>query len=572
MSVRVFQGKDTLASAATYTPHRGEIFVNLDTLSLRISDGTTPGGNEIQGGGSGQTMGGSFSLLTGQISEVQIPSHLITNTMLRTDNVATATWILSANSTGGFVWVDPAANGGGIGTVSNVGRTGDYNDLTHIPPFKVVSTSGSFYDLLDYPTVVSAFRNDTGYLTSATLGAYVTTATLNTAVSTAVSNLVGSSGTTFSVIQQLASLLSTSTSTVSLLTNQLGNKLDISTATTYSSPQQAIGRANLGLSTVAATGNYNDLLDKPATFSIAPATQSTIGGVIVGVGLAVDNNGRISLSTTTTILNISSPATLKGQVNQLPGTLQADQNYIYMARTTFNPTGIQTASASSTSTNVIPVAASQWVAAIQNIGSAYQSGQWTIFDTNQTQIYNVTAVSTIGGTAYFTIDTAITYQAAATYYIQTTDTITRIGLEDSYGTAPGGIHGSEPVTVSGTVDMPAGQAYGTTATLLTVDCSGITYGEMAISFVDSTNSEYYKGTCEIFLYPDLTYIVQPNIVGNKTDRITLGFTSGRNSPYQMTNSIKIPVYNSDKNISNNTTNSHASAGTIKYSWLVRTNI
>jgi len=328
----------------------------------------------------------------------------------------------------------------------------------------------------------------------------------------------------------------------------------------------------LGLATVAASGDYNDLVNKPATFSIAAATQSTIGGVIIGPGLSVDNNGRISLSTTTTILNISAPSTLKGQPNQIAGTLQADQDYVYMARSAFTPTGIQTASASSTSTNVIPVAASQWVAQINNVGSNYQSGQWTIFSQNLQTIYNVTAVSTIGGTAYFTIDTAITYQAAATFYIQTTDTITRIGLEDSYGTAPGGIHGSEPYTVTGTADMPAAQPYGTTATLLTVDCSGITYGELAISFVDSTNSEYYKGTCEVFLYPDLTYIVQPNIVGNKTDRITLGFTSGRNAPYQMTNAIKIPVYNSDKNISNNTTNSHASAGSIKYSWLVRANI
>jgi hypothetical protein len=571
MPVRSYQGKEGLASGATFTPHRGEIFVDLDTLSFRISDGVTPGGILIQG--SGQQVGGSFSLLTGQISEIQIPTHLITNTMLRTDNVATSTWILSANSTGGFVWVDPlGVGGGGLGSISNVGRTGDYNDLTHLPAFKVVSTSGSFYDLLDYPTVVSAFRNDTGFLTSATLSAYVTSATLNTAVTTAVSNLVGSSGTTFAVIQQLASLLSTSTSTVSLLTNQLGNKLDISTATTYSTPQKAIGRANLGLSVVAASGDYNDLVNKPATFSIAPATQSTIGGVVIGTGLAVDNNGRISLSTTTTILNISSPATLKGQKDQIAGTLQADQNYVYMARSAFTPTGIVTASASSTSTNVIPVAASQWANQINQIGNAYQSGQWVIFDQNLQQIYNVTSVSAIGGTAYFTIDTTVTYQAATTYYIQTTDTITRIGLEDSYGTAPGGIHGSESVAVTGTVDMPQGQAYGTTSTLLTVDCTGITYGEMAISFIDSTNSEYYKGTCEIFLYPDLTYIVQPNIVGNKTDRITLGFTSGRNAPYQMTNSIKIPVYNSDKNISNNTTNSHASAGTIKYSWLVRTNI
>jgi hypothetical protein len=568
MSVRVFQGKDTLANADTYNPHRGEIFVNLDTLTLMISDGTTPGGNQVSGG---STMGGSFAMLTGQISEVQIPSGLITNSMLRTDSVATATWLLSANSMGGFTWVDPAA-GGVLPHLANVATTGDYNDLTHIPPFKTVSTSGSFYDLIDYPTVVSAFRNDTGYLTSATLSAFVTTATLNTAVTNAVSNLVGSSGTTFAVIQQLSALLSTSTSTLSLLTGQIGNKLDISTLTTYTSQQQAIGVANLGLAAVAVSGDYNDLSNKPATFSIAAATTSTLGGVIVGQGLLVDNTGRLTLGTSTTILSISSPTTLKGQVNQLPGTLQADSNYIYMAKSAFTPTSLLTASASSTSTNVIPTIASQWVAQINNVGAGYQSGQWVIFDQSQTQVYPVTAVSTVGGTAYFTIDGTVTFGTSQTFYIQTTDTIARVGLEDSYGTAPGGIQGSNVISVSGTVDMPQGQTYGTTATLLTIDCSGITYGELAISFQDSTNMEYYKGTCEVFVYPDLTYIIHPNITGNKTDRITLGFNSGNSAVYQMSNSIKIPVYNSDKNISNNTSASHASAGNIKYSWLVRTNI
>ena len=370
----------------------------------------------------------------------------------------------------------------------------------------------------------------------------------------------------------MSSLLSTSTSTLSLLTGQIGNKLDISTATTYTTQQKAIGVANLGLATVAVSGDYNDLINKPATFSIAPATTSTIGGVIVGTGLYVDNVGRLTLGTSTTILSISSPTTLKGQVNQLPGTLQADSNYIYMAKSAFTPTSFQTASASSTSTNVIPTIASQWLAQINNVGAGYQSGQWVIFDQTQTQVYPVTAVSTVGGTAYFTINGTVTFGASQTYYIQTTDTIARVGLEDSYGTAPGGIQGSNVISVSGTVDMPQGQTYGTTSTLLTIDCTGITYGELAISFQDSTNMEYYKGTCEVFVYPDLTYIIHPNITGNKTDRITLGFNSGNSAVYQMSNAIKIPVYNSDKNISNNTSASHASAGNIKYSWLVRTNI
>jgi hypothetical protein len=570
MPIRSYQGKEGLASGATFKPHRGEIFVDLDTLSFRISDGVTPGGIAVasQGGGSGAS---SFQQLTGQISEVQIPSGLITNSMLRTDSVATATWLLSANGLGGFSWSSPTSGGGG-GSVSNVGRTGDYNDLTHIPPFKVVSTSGSFYDLLDYPTVVSVFRNDVGYLTSATLSAFVTTATLNTAVTDAVGNLVGSSGTTFAVIQQLSSLLSTSTSTLSLITGQIANKLDISTATTYTTQQKAIGRNNLGLATVAASGSYNDLADKPATFTIAPATTSTIGGVVVGSGLSVDNTGRLGLATSTTIIAISSPVTLKGQVGQLAGTLQADQNYMYIARSAFSPAPFVTANASSTSTNVIPAFSSVLANQINQLQGSYQSGAWNIWNQSYSQLYSVTSVNAIGGTAYFTLDNTLTYGSGDTFYIQQTDTIGRFGIMDSYGVSQQGVTGAPAISVPGTIDMPLGQAYGTTSTMMTVDCTGITYGEMTVSFTDPNNTEYYKGTLEVFVYPDNTYIIHPNITGNKTDRITLGFSSGNSAPYSNAGVIKIPVYNGDKNISNDTTASRAGVTNIKYSWLVRTNI
>jgi len=570
MPIRSYQGKEGLASGATFKPHRGEIFVDLDTLSFRISDGVTPGGIAVasQGGGSGAS---SFQQLTGQISEIQIPSGLITNTMLRTDSVATATWLLSANGLGGFSWSSPTAGGGG-GSVSNVGRTGDYNDLTHIPPFKVVSTSGSFYDLLDYPTVVSAFRNDVNYLTSATLSMFVTTATLNSTVNNAVANLVGSSGTTFAVIQQLSSLLSTSTSTLSLITGQIGNKLDMSTATVYTTQQKAIGVSNLGLAAVAVSGSYNDLSNKPATFTVQPATTSTVGGIIVGNGLRVDNTGRLELATSTTIIAISSPVTLKGQVNQLPGTLQADQNFVYIARSSFTPAGFVTANASSTSTNVIPAFSSVLANQINQLQGSYQSGSWVIWNQSYTQLYNVTDVSAIGGTAYFTLDNTLIYGSGDTFYIGQNDTIGRIGIMDSYGSSQQAIAGAPSVTVSGSINMPLGQPYGTTSTMMTLDCSGITYGELAVSFTDPNNTEYYKGTLEVFVYPDNTYIIHPNITGNKTDRITIGFSSRTTAPYSNAGVIKIPVYNGDVNISNNTTASRAGVTNIKYSWLMRTNI
>lgn len=49
-----------------------------------------------------------------------------------------------------------------------------------------------------------------------------------------------------------------------------------------------------GLSTVATTGSWNDLLNKPTTFTPPIATTTTLGGVIVGSGLSVDASGLLT--------------------------------------------------------------------------------------------------------------------------------------------------------------------------------------------------------------------------------------------------------------------------------------
>ena len=51
------------------------------------------------------------------------------------------------------------------------------------------------------------------------------------------------------------------------------------------------------LANVAFTGNYNDLINKPSVedFEIKPATYTEIGGIIPGNGLHIDNDGVLSL-------------------------------------------------------------------------------------------------------------------------------------------------------------------------------------------------------------------------------------------------------------------------------------
>ena len=48
------------------------------------------------------------------------------------------------------------------------------------------------------------------------------------------------------------------------------------------------------LATVATSGNYNDLSNKPASYTLPAATNSTLGGIIVGANLSVSANGTLS--------------------------------------------------------------------------------------------------------------------------------------------------------------------------------------------------------------------------------------------------------------------------------------
>jgi hypothetical protein len=55
-----------------------------------------------------------------------------------------------------------------------------------------------------------------------------------------------------------------------------------------------------GLSTVANTGNFNDLIGRPNTFPVVTATSIILGGVRVGKNINVTTSGTITLNTATT--------------------------------------------------------------------------------------------------------------------------------------------------------------------------------------------------------------------------------------------------------------------------------
>lgn len=104
-----------------------------------------------------------------------------------------------------------------------------YTQLSNTPSLSTVATSGSYNDLSDKPTIPSL----TGYATE-------------TYVNTQVANLVDSSPTTLDTLNELAQALGDDPNFATTVSNQIGLKADSSS-----------------LATVATSGSYNDLSDKP---------------------------------------------------------------------------------------------------------------------------------------------------------------------------------------------------------------------------------------------------------------------------------------------------------------------
>ncbi len=640
MAQKIQFRRDTANQWTTINPvlSQGELGYEVNTGKFKIGNGGSFWVELPYASGGAD----SFAQLTGTIGETQFGTNqnaVINPNHIKTSNLGEVGQVLSIDSIGRFEWL--TLTGGGGAPLATVATTGNYDDLTRKPDFSLgslrttntvvsagsfaegstyvilnpsntnftligaannntgtiftasgagigsgtaqlrgrfaVALTGNYNDLLDTPTGLSAFTDDVGYLSTLTLLSYVTTSQAIQIVGDQIDAAIGSSGTFYTVLQELASA-STNTSVTTALANRL--RVDVDTQN-LTSTEKFNAYRNMGLSAVSTSGSYLDLTDLPNTFEIQIASEYVLGGIKVGSGLVIENDGRVSVSTATSKIemvgdeyNNGTTPSLKGKLNQLEGELRSDRTYQYLVVDSFLPGSFTTNQAATSNTNVVTTVASQWLASINNASASYQSGQWSLYNSARTIEYPITAISTNAGVGYFTFSdpSGLTYTSGQTFYVQTVDTVNRIAIMDSYGASKQAIAGAPAKTLAGTVTLPAGQASGTTATLATIDCTDVTYGELAMSFTDATNSEYYKGILEIHIYPDNTYIIQPNLSGNKTDKIAVGFSSGVNAPWTNASAIKIPAYSTDINVQTLLTQSTSTITNIKYSWILRSNI
>ena len=124
------------------------------------------------------------------------------------------------------------------GSVIATSFSGNGNALTNIDYTNLINKP----TIPTVPTVVSAFTNDSGYITSSSLTGLAS----QTYVQTQIANLIASAPSTLDTLNELALALNNDANFASTITTQLATKANTSS-----------------LATVAFSGSYNDLLNKP---------------------------------------------------------------------------------------------------------------------------------------------------------------------------------------------------------------------------------------------------------------------------------------------------------------------
>lgn len=153
---KIKSGRIITVQAQTYVGDKGIIFYDEDTPELRLSDGVTPGGILFTGGGSTST----FTLLTA--------------TNIRLGGVKIGANIIAAPD--GTISVAPIPTNlsnftNDLGYITTSSLT--WNNISNKPVFSTVSTSGSYSDLINTPSIPSSLT-DLG-IVDGTAGQFLTT-------------------------------------------------------------------------------------------------------------------------------------------------------------------------------------------------------------------------------------------------------------------------------------------------------------------------------------------------------------------------------------------------------------
>lgn len=274
VAMKVFSSR-TATDATEFIGELGRIFYDQDTGDLFLSDGVTPGGNPISGGGSGG--GGSYTLPTAtatRLGGVKIGANItITNGVI---SVATP-------------------------------FSGSYNDLSNKPTIPTV------------PTNVSAFTNDSGYITSSALSSYVTQSYLNGQgyiTSSALSSYVTSTSLSSTLTGYVTSSGLISSLTPYVTTTQLTSDLSSYATQSYVNSQGFITSTDQ-----LVNGSYTVALSNKGVLTVP---QIYLTGIFADSQNSAGTSGQV-LTTTGTGVVWATPSETS------LGNLAIDTNTIYPA-------------------------------------------------------------------------------------------------------------------------------------------------------------------------------------------------------------------------------------------------
>ena len=291
---------------------KGEIIATLDKNTLKIGDGINKYSELPDVGGSGgdavESVNGKTGVVVLDASDVGALSDTTVIPTTTSELVNDSGYITGITETDvtealGYTPVDPS-------DLSTVATTGNYSDLSGTPSLATVATTGDYDDLTNKPTIpvvptnVSAFTNDAGYITGID-SQDVTSALGYTPVDPSDLGTAAYTNSTDYATAGQGAKADTALQwgdDVSALNNDMG----YITGITSQNVINALGYTpadESSLATVATSGDYNDLSNKPTIPSTANMVTTNTAQDITGAkSFMVPIRGKTDQSDTSTVL------------------------------------------------------------------------------------------------------------------------------------------------------------------------------------------------------------------------------------------------------------------------------